>query len=80
MSYYNNDNHHTECEDHEYYYCKDCNELVHESEKNHCPSCLMFIPRIQTCICDKLETAYYYDPDYDSIRKYALENPAKASA
>jgi len=72
MSYYDSDSHKNECEDAEYYYCKDCKELVHESEKNHCPSCLMFIPRMRDCICDLLETP---EPDYDSIRKYALENP-----
>ena len=77
MSYDYNDSHHTECEDHEYYYCNDCNELVHESEKNHCPSCLMFIPRIMTCICDMLETA---EPDYDSMRKYSIENPVGVCA
>ena len=35
MSYDYNDSHHTECEDHEYYYCNDCNELVHDLHLRH---------------------------------------------
>jgi len=72
MSYYGSDDHKNECENAEYYFCKACSELVHESEKNLCPSCLLFIPRMQDCICDTLETP---EPDYDSMRKYTLENP-----
>lgn len=75
MSYYNSEDHKNECENVEYYYCKDCKELVHQFEKNFCPTCLMFIPKFDKvidCICDLLPN---YEPDYDSMRKYALENP-----
>jgi hypothetical protein len=72
MSYFYSDSHRNECEDAEYYYCKDCKELVHESEKNRCPSCLLFIPRMQDCICDMLEKP---EPDWDWVRKAQLENP-----
>ena len=74
MSYYNSDSHKNECEDAEYYYCKDCKELVHESEKNICPICLLFIPRfpkVIDCICEELPE---YEPDYDTIRKEKMEN------
>ena len=79
MSYYNSDSHKNECEDVEYYYCKDCKELVHESEKNLCPICIMFIPRfdkVLDCICDMLPEI---EPDADHQRKYEMENPVWAS-
>ena len=74
MSYYYSDSHKNECEDVEYYYCKDCKELVHESEKNICPICLLFIPRFDNvivCICDMLPEI---EPDYDWMRKEEMEN------
>ena len=47
--------HHSECENHEYYYCWTCRELTHESSLNFCAECQTFIPRILDCICDQLE-------------------------
>ena len=44
--------HTTSCEDAEYYYCKDCKELVPQSKKNLCPSCGLFIPISTECICN----------------------------
>ena len=75
MSYIHSDDHKNECENAEYYFCKACSELVHESEKNLCPSCGLFIPRcdnVVPCICEYLPD---YEPDYDFMRKYAMENP-----
>ena len=66
------DVHHNGCEDSEYFYCKDCKELVHESQKNQCPNCMIFIPRVKNCICDMIEKP---EPDYDWMRKYSIENP-----
>lgn len=71
MSYYYDDSHKNECENAEYYYCKDCRELVHESQKNLCPTCLLFIPRVTGCICDNLPE---YEPDYDTINKAKMES------
>jgi len=64
--------HQSGCEDAEYYYCEDCRTLVHESKKNHCPVCLMFIPRATKCICDIMPDP---EPDWDWVRKERLENP-----
>ena len=75
MSYMYRDNHKSECENTEYYFCDACKEIVHESAKNVCPICLRFIPRFEKvidCICDYLPD---YEPDYDYMRKYAMENP-----
>jgi hypothetical protein len=66
------DHHRAGCEDEEYYYCSDCYELVHQSKLNQCPVCLRFIPRMHSCICDKLPPVA---PDWDWIRKERLENP-----
>ena len=54
MSTYTSDIHENQCENAEYYYCKDCKELVPDSECNQCPVCLVFIPRVAECICDML--------------------------
>ena len=75
MSYYDSDSHKNECDNAEYYYCSTDKVIVHESEKNVCPICLLFIPRfdkVTDCICEELPD---YEPDYDWMRKYAMENP-----
>tara|TARA_R110002020_G_scaffold54171_5_gene151252 strand:- start:8796 stop:9038 length:243 start_codon:yes stop_codon:yes gene_type:complete len=72
---FSRDHHKNECENEEYYYCSVDDEIVHESEKNICPVCLLFIPRFSkkiNCVCDYLVDA---EPDYDYIRKYEKENP-----
>ena len=72
MSYYNDDVHTNQCENAEYFFCATCRELVHDSQKNICPDCLKFIPRVQGCICDYLPES---EPDWDWIRKDRMENP-----
>ena len=57
MSHYGQDEHMNQCEDHEYYFCKNCSELVHQTDKNQCPQCKLFIPRTYECVCDRLENA-----------------------
>ena len=74
MSQVYSDVHDNQCENAEYYICEPCGELVHEKGKNICPNCLKFIPRVQNCICDKLEMVKP-EPDWDWVRKNLLENP-----
>ena len=54
MSAIDGDNHKNECENAEYYYCSTDKAIVHESEKNICPVCRMFLPRVTDCICGEL--------------------------
>ena len=57
MSAIHGDNHKNECENAEYYYCSTDTVMVHESEKNICPTCSKFIPRfdkVTDCICEEL--------------------------
>ena len=67
MSYYGQDVHDSKCEDNEFFFCKVCTQLVHESATNICPVCMLFIPRMWDCICDLLEGPE--EPDWDEIRK-----------
>jgi len=69
MSIYDTDNHSNECENAEYFYCKKCNELVHDSENNQCPACLKFIPRMEDCVCDMLPTP---EPGKELIRRMSF--------
>ena len=68
------DNHKNECENAEYYFCPTDKVIVHESEKNLCPVCGLFIPRCDNvidCICEYLPDD---EPDYDWMRKEKMEN------
>jgi len=82
MTYYSSNEHKTECENEEYFYCPTDKELVHESQKNVCPSCLLFIPRftkVIDCICDRQGDFGISDDgvDYDTMAKYKRENPVE---
>ena len=59
------DSHKNECENAEYYYCPTDKVIVHESEKNICPTCLLFIPRVINCICD-------FFPEYEAAKKEGI--------
>ena len=72
MSYLYNDVHKNECENQEYYQCPRCDEIVHESEKNLSPTCVLFIPKASQCVCEFIPTL---EPDWDWIRKEQMENP-----
>jgi hypothetical protein len=66
MSTYDSGLHEAQCENAEYFYCRTCRELVHDSSRNQCPVCLRFIPRIEECICDMLPKP---EPDWDAASK-----------
>ena len=66
MHIYSSDSHVSQCENAEYFYCRLCRSLVHDSGRNQCPVCLRFIPRITECICDMLPKP---EADWDSIGK-----------
>ena len=54
MSWYESDAHENGCENAEYFECTECKTIVHESERNQCPVCMLFIPRTYRCVCDDL--------------------------
>ena len=66
MHIYSSDTHVNECENAEYFYCRTCRSLVHDSGLNQCPVCLMFIPRTYACICPMLPRM---ERDWDSLGK-----------
>jgi len=60
MSWYQSDEHEHSCENAEYFKCIACNIIVHETERNQCPNCKLFIPRIFRCVCEDLENIRHW--------------------